>query len=248
MKRKFLVTVVLACVLMMLHISPLNAQWIQTNGPNGGEVICLAASGTNLYAGTSNSGVFLSTNNGTSWTAVNSGLTNTLVQSLAVSGTNLFAGTVGSGGGVFLSTNNGTSWTLVNSGLTNISIYALAVSGTNLFAGPDGGGVWRRPLSEIITSIHNTSSELPSEFLLQQNYPNPFNPTTTIKFQITISKFVKLSVFDMLGHEVATLMNEQLKPGMYETSFDGSSLNGGVYFYKISAGDFSETKRMLLIK
>jgi len=81
---KTLCSIFLACVLMMLHISPLNAQWIQTNGPYGGAVQCLAASGTNLYAGTSNSGVFLSTNNGTSWTAVNSGLTNTNINALAV--------------------------------------------------------------------------------------------------------------------------------------------------------------------
>ena len=101
------------------------------------------------------SSVCLSTNNGTSWTAVNSGLTNTFVQALAVSGTNIFAGTfVGRGGmwggGVFLSTNNGTSWTAVNSGLTNTAINAFAVSGTNLFAGTYGGGVWRRPIQEMI--------------------------------------------------------------------------------------------------
>jgi hypothetical protein len=87
-------------------------------------------------------GVFLSTNNGTSWTAVNNGLTNTFVRALAVSGTNLFAGTV-EGGGVFLSTNNGTSWTAT--GLTNRDVMAFAISGTNLFAGTWGGGVWRRP-------------------------------------------------------------------------------------------------------
>ncbi len=81
-------------------------------------------------------GVFLSTNNGTSWTVVNSGLTNTYVRALTVSGTNLFAGT---NGGVFLSTNNGTSWTAVNSGLPNTYVYALTVSGTNLFAGTGGG-------------------------------------------------------------------------------------------------------------
>ena len=79
-------------------------------------------------------GVFLSTNNGTSWTAVNTGLTNTACPALAVSGTNLFAGTEG---GVFLSTNNGTNWTAVNAGLTDQSLPALAVSGTNLFAGTE---------------------------------------------------------------------------------------------------------------
>ena len=117
---------------------PLHAQWLQTNGPYGGIVQCFAVSGTNLFAGTYG-GVFLSTNNGTSWTAVNTGLTNTDVFSFAVSGTNLFAGT---NGGVFLSTNNGTSWTAVNTGLTNTYVRSFAVSGTNLFAGTYGGGVF----------------------------------------------------------------------------------------------------------
>ena len=84
--------------------------------------------------------MFLSTNNGASWTEVNNGLTNTSVNALAVSGTNIFAGTWL--GGVFLSMNNGASWTEVNNGLTNTWVYALAVSGTNIFAGTDGNGVF----------------------------------------------------------------------------------------------------------
>jgi len=120
----------------LLGAQSLQAQWIQTNGPYEGDVRCFAVSGSNLFAGTFGDGVFLSTNNGTSWTAVNTGLTDTLVLSLAVSGSNLFAGT---GGGVFLSTNNGTSWTAVNTGLTNTSVHSLAVNGTNLFAGTAGG-------------------------------------------------------------------------------------------------------------
>jgi ligand-binding sensor domain-containing protein len=99
-------------------------------------VFALAVSGSNLFAGT-DGGVFLSTNNGASWTAVNTGLTNTGVLSLAVNGSNLFAGTFG--GGVFRSTNNGASWTAVNTGLGNRSIYALAVNGSNLFAGTHSG-------------------------------------------------------------------------------------------------------------
>jgi hypothetical protein len=117
----------------------LQAQWIQTNGPSGGGVTCFAVDGSNLFAGTYN-GVFLSTNNGTSWTAVNTGLTNTIVLSLAVNGSNLFAGT--DGGGVFFSTNDGASWTAVNTGLTNTIVLSLAVSASNLFAGTFRGGVF----------------------------------------------------------------------------------------------------------
>jgi len=119
---------------------PLHAQWSQTNGPYGSDISCFAVSGADLFAGTYGGGVFLSTNNGTSWTAVSTGLTNTGVYALAVSGSNLFAGT--SGGGVFLSTNNGTSWTAVNTGLINTNVFTLAVSGTNLFAGTFDGGVF----------------------------------------------------------------------------------------------------------
>ena len=96
---------------LLLHPGTLHAQWIQTNGPYGGYIQCFAVSGTNLFAGTGGGGVFLSTNNGTSWTQT--GYTNPFVNALTVSGTNLFAGT---GVGVFLSTNNGTSWTIT--GLT----------------------------------------------------------------------------------------------------------------------------------
>ncbi|MBK9334994.1 MAG: hypothetical protein IPM96_21975 [Ignavibacteria bacterium] len=97
-------------------------------------VVC----GTNLFAGTLG-GVFLTTNNGTSWTAVNNGLTNNSIYSLTVSNMNLYAGT--DGDGVFLTTNNGTSWTAVNNGLMNTSVSSLAVSGTNLFA-----GTWRESI------------------------------------------------------------------------------------------------------
>jgi hypothetical protein len=136
----------IACIrvlvaLMFTTSSPILAQWVQTNGPYGGTVNCLSPfQGTNLFAGTDGGGVFLSTNNGTSWTAVNTGLTNTDVCPSPFQGTNLFAGTWG--GGVFLSTNNGTSWTAVNTGLTNTYVWSLAVSGTNLFAGTGGGGVF----------------------------------------------------------------------------------------------------------
>jgi|GEM_PF-435930 len=132
----------LALLFLCLWTSvPASAQnfWQQTNGPYGGYVSSFAVSGTNLFAGTSG-GIFLSTNNGTSWTAASTGLTNTDVHALAVSDTNLFAGT--SGGGVFLSTNNGTSWTAASTGLTSTVVNALAVSGTNLFAGTSGGGVF----------------------------------------------------------------------------------------------------------
>ena len=126
------------------------AQWVQTNGPYGGNVKCFAVSGTNLFAGTGE-GVFLSTNNGTNWTQTS--LDSMGINALAVSGTNLFAG---ADGGVFLSTNNGTSWVAINTGLvTHHSVLSLVVMGKNLIAGTGGFGVFLS--TNIGTSWSQTS-------------------------------------------------------------------------------------------
>ena len=90
-------------------------------------------------------------------------------------------------------------------------------------------------------------------FELAQNYPNPFNPSTIIKFAIpsvgnSLMKFVQLKVYDILGNEVATLLNKEKLPGNYEAKFDGSNLASGVYFYKLSTQDFVSVKKMLLLK
>ncbi|HOS49445.1 MAG TPA: regulator, partial [Bacteroidia bacterium] len=111
MKRIFLA--ILIHLLMLMNAS---AQWVQTNGPEGGYINCIAISGSNIFAGTLGAGVFLSTNNGSSWNAVNAGLTSLTVNSLATNGSTIYAGT---NTGVFLSTNNGSSWTSINAGLNN---------------------------------------------------------------------------------------------------------------------------------
>jgi hypothetical protein len=85
-------------------------------------------------------------------------------------------------------------------------------------------------------------------FTLSQNYPNPFNPSTTIKFELPKSSDVRLSVFDMLGREVQTLVNEQKQPGRYEAVFDGKNLASGVYLYRLQAGTFVQTRKLLLIR
>ena len=121
------------------------AQWVQTNGPLGGYVASLAVSGTTVFAGV-NRGVYRSTDNGVSWSAVNSGLGSSFVRALAVSGSRLFAGF--DGAGVFLSTDNGTSWNAVNTGLPNVRVLSVVASGTFLFAGTYGGGSFSPPTME----------------------------------------------------------------------------------------------------
>lgn len=119
-------------VFLLFNMSNSKAQWTEATSIYGGSVSSLASDGTNIFAGTYLGGVFLSTNNGSNWTAVNTGLTNTTTQSIAINGANVF---VCAGGGVFLSTNNGNNWTAVNTGLTNLNVHSIAFSGTNIFAG-----------------------------------------------------------------------------------------------------------------
>jgi hypothetical protein len=106
---------------------------------------------------------------------------------------------------------------------------------------------YRESGGEIIVP-YNISEKVASGFSLSQNFPNPFYQTTYIKFNIAEFSNVKIVVYDIYGHELQILVNEKLKPGMYESSFNGSSLSGGVYFYKITSGDYSESKIMILGK
>ncbi len=101
-----------------------------------------------------------------------------------------------------------------------------------------------------IIGIQPISTEIPDKFTLSQNYPNPFNPTTKIRFDISGSSVAQtfLSVYDQLGREVAVLVNQELRPGSYEVDWNASNFPSGVYFYKLSAGNFTETKKMVLIK
>ena len=90
--------------------------------------------------------------------------------------------------------------------------------------------------------------QIPTQYSLSQNYPNPFNPSTTIHFSVPSSEFVTLKVFDVLGNEVATLINEEKPAGVYEVNFSALQFTSGVYFYTLNAGSFVETKKMILMK
>lgn len=98
------------------------------------------------------------------------------------------------------------------------------------------------------TEIINTNLEIPITFSLKQNYPNPFNPSTIISFQLPVNSQVSLKVFDVMGREVQTIVNDRLQAGTYESTFDGSGLNSGVYIYKLMTDGFTKSKRMLLVK
>ncbi len=100
----------------------------------------------------------------------------------------------------------------------------------------------------IFTDVNDEDYEVISNFKLMQNYPNPFNPTTTINYHIPELSFVTLEVYDVLGNETATLVNEEKPAGIYEIEFDGGGLPSGIYFYSLSAGNFLSTKKIILLK
>lgn len=113
---------------------------------------------------------------------------------------------------------------------------------------PEIAQTWHWTLPYFMTSIKNIGTEIPEEYSLEQNYPNPFNSITNVKFKIANSGMTTLKVFDLLGKEVAILVNEILKSGTYSVMFDGSNLASGVYFYKMQAGNFTEVRKMILTK
>ena len=99
-----------------------------------------------------------------------------------------------------------------------------------------------------INNKDNNESTIPHGYFLEQNYPNPFNPSTSIQYAISSRQFVTLKVYDVLGNEIATLVNEEKAAGSYEIGFDGSELTSGIYLYKLQAGSFVETKKMVLMQ
>ncbi|MBX7047401.1 MAG: T9SS type A sorting domain-containing protein [Ignavibacteria bacterium] len=98
------------------------------------------------------------------------------------------------------------------------------------------------------TGVQNVSSNVPSVYKLYNNYPNPFNPATKIKFDLPKNSYVKINVFDVTGRMINEIVNQNLSAGSYETEFNGSNLSSGIYYYRIEAGDFVETKKMILVK
>jgi hypothetical protein len=227
------------------------SSWTQTS-LNNQSVSSFAISGNYIFAGTIGSGVYLSTNNGSNWVHTSLG-NQIIIYSLACIGSNIFAGTASFNNSFFVSNNNGADWIQKNEGLNGITVNALSIANNFLFAGTDDSGVYRRPVGELI-GIKKISNQVPEKFSLSQNYPNPFNPSTKIKFDIPVdSRFrgndnVVLKIYDILGREVVTLVNEKLQPGTYEVEWDASNYPSGVYFYKLITNSFNQTKRMVLIK
>jgi hypothetical protein len=177
----------------------------------------------------------------------------------------------GDSGRIYRTSNGGLNWSLQQSpvnGVLNNMCFPTAAIGYAIGSGySEGISIILKTTNGGSVSVQNISTEIPSAYSLGQNYPNPFNPITKIKFSVPqvrrlfggsfphvssggypLGHPVALKVYNIMGREVQTLVNERLQPGTYEVRFDGSRLTSGVYFYKLITDGFTETKKMLMIK
>lgn len=199
-----------------------------------------------IYVSTQVNGFYVSNNGGVNWSQITTGQNN--ASALAKQDNYIFHG----GTGVYLSSNGGALWLDRNQGFptSSVGIYSLCIHNGYIFAGVFGLSVWRRGYSEIISpvGIQNTGNEIVRGFSLNQNYPNPFNPSTTINYYLPVSEFVSIKIFDTAGKEISSIVNQMKANGNHSVNFNSENLQSGIYFYQIHAGNYSETKKMILIK
>lgn len=215
--------------------------------------VCMINS-TNILAAGDNGSVFYSSNAGSSW--VNKSYnTNKKINSINYINPYMIY-LAGDSGLILWTGNKGNSLSVLNSNsiqnLKSISLYnhdcgfAVGNNGTILIRSSKYNGNGNYP--NHLTWINKNGTDLPDKFQLYQNYPNPFNPSTIIKYDIPKTEYVILKIYNTLGQEIATLVNENKQPGIYDVEFNCKNLSSGVYFYRIEAGDFISVKKMLLVK
>jgi hypothetical protein len=149
--------------------------------------------------------------------------------------------------GVFVTTDYGASWSELADGLPNTVSISLDYNQSTgkLRIGTHGRGTWE---ANGVIGIISYNSQIPKSYSLSQNYPNPFNPVTNIKYDILRTGIVKLTVYDIIGREVETIVNSQQIAGSYVVQYDASKLASGIYFYTLHTQDFTATKKMIIVK
>ncbi len=187
------------------------------------------------------------TNGGTTWTPINTGYSGLNIRSIKIANANL-AWATADGGVVLQTADGGATWTSTYLGSANLKGIEF-VGGRGIIVG-DGGTGYSFQTDLVSVRENPATSGIPTGFALNHNYPNPFNPTTTIQFAIPagVSVHTSLRVYDILGREVSTLINEEMTPGNYDIAFDARGFASGTYVYQLRAGSFVSTKKLLLLK
>ncbi len=210
---------------------------------NANDNICYASLG-----GTTGQHVLKTTNGGTTWTNITGNLPNIAANSIILRTASPRMIILGTDLGVFQSGDEGVSWVSFNTGLPAVEVYDMKYKQTAgiILAATHGRGCWTFDLGAVLGI--DPYSVIPKNYELNQNYPNPFNPETKIKFGLPKSGNVKLSIYDASGKVVEELVNQQLNAGTFEVTWNASEYSSGAYFYKLESADYSETKRMILVK
>ncbi len=209
------------------------ADWTPVNtGMKNMIVYSLAANSGVLFAGTYYNGVFVSADNGATWTPASTGIKSNYINSLAITGVKLFAGTYN---GVYVSVNHGRTWSPFNAGLTDTLILSLAISDSYLFAGTSKDGVWRLSLSEV--SVNGTPNP-PAEPAAAFTVPDRMHLSSSINWKLEQPDRVVMTIHDMSGRTIMTLLDKRLDAGMHCLPWEGKNLSAGFYSVKMqtSAG------------
>ncbi|MBU0560227.1 MAG: choice-of-anchor A family protein [Bacteroidetes bacterium] len=211
----------------------------------------------NVYAATYGAGVFRTVDNGTTWEQVNSGLDALFTYSVTVDASNNVYVSTWTGGVYFLesgssfgkrSTGDATatiSWSQLGMTSQNVSSLMINKATSVVYAGTKNGTIYKKKQTGV-TSVNDLT--MPEKFELSQNYPNPFNPSTTIGFSISKEGSYTVKVYNLIGEEIATLLNENLNPGFYNVNFNADNVATGMYIYRLSGDNVNITKKMMLIK
>ena len=224
------------------------ASWEEVRSGSGYfvESIAFNSVGHVLATDGSQGTILRSTDNGGTWTPLSvAGATSEVRAIVASTDQDIYCATRD---GVYRSTDNGDLWSILsNDGLVITDVKALSIDADGyILAGTVGGGVFRT--TAPVTDVQQTGSVVPLSFSLEQNYPNPFNPRTTIEFSVPQSGNVHLGVFNVLGQEVATLVSEYVQSGKHQASWDATGVASGVYFYRLQAGGFVQSRKLVLLK
>ena len=211
----------------------------------------LAAFDTAIFAGGWD-GVFMYSGKDTTWLPRGNGLPegsdNLEYCFFATTDSLLFIHIGYIGGAIYVTSDFGQLWTPVGgTAFGGSTISAMAVNKKYLFAGTQGG-VWRIPIASIATSVNGRPSPMPGQYALYQNFPNPFNPNTVVRYQIPVNSRVTLKVYDVLGREIVTLVDGEQSAGTHSVFFNAANVASGIYFYRLQAGTYSETKKFTVLK
>lgn len=225
-------------------------RWVTrvTIHPDSANVCFVTLSGYKVDS--TGSHIFRTTNYGVSWTSIKGNLPDAPINDVLLDPLNSNTLYIATDISVMYTTNLGTQWNILGTGLpSNVTCHDLTIHAPTrtMVVWTHGRSSFKINLPPV-TGIQSSTEKRLNNYELFRNYPNPFNPVTNLEFVIPNPGFVSLKVFDILGKEVITLVNENLSPGKFKIKFEGSNFNSGIYFYKLEAGDFTDTKRMILLK